>query len=208
MNPDTTPTLIRKAQDGDRSAFDQLAERHRSRVEAFIHSRLGAALRKKVEPDDILQETFLRAFRSLTRFEGRDDDSFFGWLCGIVVNAIYEVAKREKRDVIVPLADEPPSGEISASHAARRNERFDRLEESLNALSPDHRQVILLARVERLPMRTVAQKMNRSTKAATQLLWRALQKLKATFGSTDSFHLPPRSLTGEGDHNGETRADG
>ena len=54
--------------------------------------------------------------------------------------------------------------------------------------------MIRLARVERLPISEVARRMDRSPGATSQLLWRALRKLKDSFGSTDSLHLPPRAL--------------
>lgn len=79
----------------------------------------------------------------------------------------------------------------------RSEERFDRLRAALDRLSPDHRQVILLARIEGLPMEEVGKRMGRSANAAAQLLWRALQKLRLTFGETESFGMPNRTL-GEG----------
>jgi DNA-directed RNA polymerase specialized sigma24 family protein len=81
----------------------------------------------------------------------------------------------------------------------RRVERFDRLRVAVQSLSPEHRQVVLLARVDRLPIREVARRMHRSVNATTQLLWRAMQKLKASFGDTESFHLPPQCLESRSD---------
>ena len=78
--------------------------------------------------------------------------------------------------------------------AFRREERLSRLQEALEALSPEHREVIRLARFEGLPLREVARRMGRSPGAVRQLLWRALQALKASFGDTESLHLPERGL--------------
>ncbi len=194
--------LILKAQGGDRRAFGELVEQHRGRLTALIHARLGPCLRNRVEIEDVLQEALLTALKSVDRFQYQEPDSFFRWLCGITVNVIYKVAAREKRKLLMPLDSDPASDEVSPSRAGQRNERFDRLQASLSSLSPDHRQVILLARVERLPIKEVALRMNRSPEAVTQLLWRALRKLKESFGSTDSFHLPARRLEDRGDHRG------
>ena len=88
-----------------------------------------------------------------------------------------------------------PAKESGGDHKGlRRKERFDRLQEALKKLSPDHRQVILLARIEGLPMAQIAERMNRSPKAVHQLLWRALQNLRTTFGETESFRLPDLRL--------------
>jgi len=82
----------------------------------------------------------------------------------------------------------------SPSEAVRRDERFDRLEKALEHLSPDHRRVIFLARVQELDTEEVARKMGRTPEAVSMLLYRALLKLRAAFGSTESSGLPQRSL--------------
>ena len=195
MESNAIQETLEEARRGDTAAFERLADAFRPRLEALIRSRLGSKLRPRIETDDIVQETLLRALRSLSAYEDQGPGSFFRWLGGIANHVIMEAAKREKRDLIVPLDAEPAAPLISQSKAAARDERFERLRQSLDGLSPDHRLVILLARIERLPMKDVALRMNRTPEATTQLLWRALQKLKASFGHTDSLHLPPRSLS-------------
>lgn len=194
MNPPTREERIAKAQCGDRSALDDLLSEHRSRLAASICSRLAPALRRKIDVEDVLQETFLRAFRSIDRFQYTDEDSFLRWLVGIAGNVIREVAKRERWELIVPLDAVPRADDVSPSKAGRREERFDRLQRALGALSPDHRQVVVLARLERLPLKEVARRMGRSPGAVKQLLLRALVRLRDSFGNTDSYHLPQRDL--------------
>jgi RNA polymerase sigma-70 factor (ECF subfamily) len=195
---ETTRSLVEEARGGSRAAFEKLAAASRGRLLALVEARLGRALRARLAAEDVVQETFLRAFRSLERFEPAGEDSFCRWLGGIAAHVIQEAARREKRDLIVPLLDEVPAGGPSPSKTAARGERFERLQAALDTLSPEHRQVILLARVERLPMTEVARRLERSPQAASQLLWRALGKLKEAFGATDSFHLPPRRLEVKG----------
>ena len=194
----TTEQLIQRVREGDREAFDRLTARFRGRLEGLIHTRLGASLRAKVTTEDIVQETVLRAFRSIDRFERGDDDAFFRWLAGIASNVVRETARRHRGEQHIALDDEIPSSGVSQSRAGQRDERFDRLQSALDSLGPDHRTVILLARVEGLPLAEVARRMKRSTEAVSQLLWRALKKLKESFGSTDSFHLPNRRLEDRG----------
>ena len=124
------------------------------------------------------------------------------WLAGIANHVVHEQAKRQKLRRAAPLDVDIAEDSLSQSKAQRREERFDRLEEAVKALSPDHRRVILLARVERLPLHEVAQRMGRTRGATRQLLWRALQELRKVFGETESLHLPPRSLKPEGDADG------
>jgi RNA polymerase sigma factor (sigma-70 family) len=80
----------------------------------------------------------------------------------------------------------------------RREERWERLEKSLAALSPDHREVIRLARIEGLEVREIAARMGRTPSAVKNLLLRALKELKRSFGDTESLRLPGgRSLEAE-----------
>ncbi len=200
---DGTQRLIAKAQGGDRTTFTELIQQYQESLMVFIKSRLGSHIRKSIDAEDVIQETTLRAFNRLEHFHWQGPDSFSRWLHRIALNVIREIAKREKRVVIVPRSGDVPADSITQGTLMRRNERFDRLQKALDDLSPDHRQVILLARVDRLPIKEVARRMQRSPEAVTQLLWRAMQQLKTSFGTTDSFHLPQRRLESDGAQNGE-----
>lgn len=199
MGSEQTPeALIRGARAGRREAFDQLAAGLSGRLRGLVQTRVGSFLRQTIEVDDVVQETLLRAFRSIARYRGNDPESFLRWLGGIANHVIFETARRHRRELLIALEDETAAPGITQSKESQRQERFDRLQRALDTLSPDHRKVILLARVERLPMAEVARKMDRTPEAASQLLWRALKKLKEAFGNTDSYHLPPRQLEDRG----------
>ncbi len=193
--------LVRKAQGGDRDAFERLVEEHKARLLALVRHRLGINLRGRVEAEDIAQETVLKAFQSIGRFRYQGEDSFFRWLGGIAENSLLDLADRRRHKPHLRLDRDVPAEIVSPSKALRRDERFDRLEKALEGLSPEHREVILLARVESLPVQQIAKRMNRSRNAVGQLLWRALAKLRESFGETESLHLPPRRL-------GKDRQDG
>ncbi len=75
----------------------------------------------------------------------------------------------------------------------------ERLEKALDSLSPEHKEVILLARVEGLEIKQIATRLNKSVSAVKGLLFRALKGLKDSFGDTESLHLPERTLGG-GEH--------
>jgi RNA polymerase sigma-70 factor (ECF subfamily) len=195
------PPLLQKAQQGDRAALGQLFEECRPRLDALLRDLMGVRLRRESGVEDVLQEVFARACGSIDRFEWRDEDSLLRWLSVIGRNVVLEAARREKA-APEPLAGLDPGGhDVSLSRGLRRQERFDRLQEAIQRLDPDHRQVILLARIEKLPLKDVAARMGRSHAAVRQLLRRALQKLKEDFGDTESLGLPPRRL-GEREENG------
>jgi RNA polymerase sigma-70 factor (ECF subfamily) len=187
--------LVQAAQGGDPAAFEELVEEYRSRLEGLIGSRLGSHLRANVELEDVLQDTLLRAYRSIGTFTWTKDDSFFLWLSGIAEHVIRSVAQRQqKKGGHILLKRDPTASDVSAATAMRRDERFERLRQSLTSLSDDHRQVIELARIEGLRIKDIAKRMERSPDAVKKLLARALRQLKAQFGDTESLHLPERRL--------------
>ena len=190
--------LVKKAKDSDRAAFQETVACCRSDLESVIRHQLGELLKRHVEIDDIVQETFLRAFRSIGEFEWRGDESFFRWLTSISRHVVLEFADRQKRDKVVPLREDIQNQDPTLSRAFRRKERFDRLQVALDKLNPDQREVVLLARVEKIPIKEIAKRMKRSPNAVSHLLLRALQQLRNDFGDTESYGLPDLPLRGEG----------
>ena len=218
---DARGDLVAKAQRGDRAAFDALILEHKRSLEDLVSRETGPLLRAKVDVDveDLVQETLLRAFKDLKDFKPQGEKAFEAWLFAIARHIIQDRARylqRKKRASgrEVHLASESPSGKPIASPldllpatsvpsgatSLRREERLDRLEAALGSLSPEHCEVIQLARIEGLSMKEVAAKMGRSEAASSVLLVRAMRKLKAAFGYTESLHLPLRTLAREAKH--------
>jgi RNA polymerase sigma-70 factor, ECF subfamily len=199
--------LIKRARSGDRDAFDRLVREHEGPLRALISARLGNGLRARTEVEDMVQETLLRAFRTMGQFEGETAAVFRGWLAGIASNAVAGTGRKlttqkadYRREVPLPgdsstLGGGSPaiaSPVTSPSGHLRREERIERLLASIERLSPDHRQVILLTRIEGLPVKEVATRMGRSERAVSMLLLRAMLALREVFGDTDSVTLPRR----------------
>jgi RNA polymerase sigma factor (sigma-70 family) len=189
--------LAARAAAGDREAFEELAGACRGRLEALIRGRLaGERPPPAAGVEDILQETFLRALRSIARFRWRDEDSFVRWLGGIACKVLLEArkaaAKARTRSIAIDL--EPAAEHVSPSRRLQREERLARLEKALAELSPDHRRVLTLVRLEGLTIAEAAARMGRTPNALSQLLLRALRKLRERFGDTESLGLPGRPL--------------
>lgn len=189
----TTEELARRASHGDSGAFEPLAAAFRPRVEAFVESRLGPSVRQHTDPEDVVQETFATAFEHIERLTWRGDEAFFSWLAGIAHNVILR-ASRKTRRAPLRLEVDVEGGDVSPSRGVRREERLARLQHALDTLSPDHRQVIVLARFRKLRIREIAGRMQRSENAVKKLLARALDELKTRFGHTESLHLPDAGL--------------
>ena len=196
--PLETEYLVYRAQAGDRQAFDSLVERYSERVGGMLRSQLAAHLRQTVEVEELVQETMVRAFRSLERFRWRGKGSFCAWLCAIAKHVVLKSLGQGQRYRALDIANKVLAEGPSPSTALQRGERFERLESALEGLSHAHRQVIRLARIDGLPIKEIAARMNRSPGAVKVLLFRALGELKRNFGDTESLHLPNRSLEREG----------
>ncbi len=200
-NQNHPQSLISRAKKGDRSAFDELVETHRHRLDTRVRARIGDKLRQRIDEDDILQETFLRAFQTIERFQWSGEDSFFHWLAAISEHLILNSAQKKRVEFLKVERDFPGDG-TSPSKALQRDERFDRLRAAVASLPPEPREVVLLARIEGLPSKDIARRIGRSPGAVRQLLFRGLRQLQESFGDTGSLHLPHRSLSDEDTGNG------
>jgi len=75
--------LLQRAQQGDRSAFDQLFGLFAGRLTATIRSRIRPGHRRRLDVQEILQDTFVQAFRSIASFHGQGIEEFRRWLTGV-----------------------------------------------------------------------------------------------------------------------------
>ncbi len=76
-NRESTSTLVERARAGDREAFEELTRRFGPRLEEQIRSRMGDAAKAKLEPEDVLNETFTCALESIERLEWRGEETFY-----------------------------------------------------------------------------------------------------------------------------------
>jgi RNA polymerase sigma-70 factor, ECF subfamily len=186
----STFDLVERFREGDDAAFSQLFLKYRPRLAVLIRYKLSATLRERLEVDDILQEVFLEASRDIKEFTYRSAGSFMGWLSTIADHVIADEARAQKRlkrnagemvrfrSESNPLGPEPVNS-LTPSRILVRNEDAERLLARLEALPPDYRDAILMAKFECLSSAEIAERMHRSREAVAVLLCRALQRLRA-----------------------------
>lgn len=177
--------LVRRARKGDRDAFADIVRCHQRRV-------YGAALRmtrRHEVADDIVQETFLRAFRSLNGF---DEDRPLGpWLSKIAVNlSINHLKGPTRREQALYTEDTPdgpwepgslPDGAPVETNPLRslQSERFaEALDAAVERLAPEQRAVFLLKVVEGMRYEDIAKALEISPGTVMSRLSRARAKLK------------------------------
>jgi RNA polymerase sigma-70 factor (ECF subfamily) len=171
-----TRQLWEEARGGDSAAYERLFALHADRLLVFTRARLGSSLRGKVDAEDILQDAYVAAHKSFREFEYVDDGAFLRWMCRIVDNRLRDMhdyyAAKKRRPVDRPYS--PPTGPLTA---LKRAETSQLVEQALLALSPEHRQVLLLRYFEGLSAEEVGQRMERSAGAVRNLAARALVEL-------------------------------
>ena len=185
MNREESSLLLRRAQEGSGEALNALFEGCGEPLLAYVRLRLGARLRARLESRDILQATLLQAFEHLDQFEGSSAKSLLGWLVAIARNQIrdeadYHQAQRRDAARTVPLSGEVQRvaaeirSEVSRIHA---NQEMLRLEQAIESLKPEHREVVLMRRYEELTFPEIGERLDRSPDACRMLYARAMTAL-------------------------------
>ncbi|HEY0712546.1 MAG TPA: RNA polymerase sigma factor [Polyangia bacterium] len=177
--------LVERVRGGDLAAFELLMRRHNQKLFRAVR----AVLRDRVEIEDVMQETYLSAFKHLEQFEGRA--TFATWLLKI---GIHEAFARLRRRVPVVAIDDS-TAEGAAMHTmpirnpeeqAAQNQLIDIVEAALDRLPTEHRQILVLRGVEALDTAEVAEVLGLSEAAVKQRLHRARVLLQgAVAGQVD-----------------------
>jgi RNA polymerase sigma-70 factor (ECF subfamily) len=185
MDRERTTALLREARAGSRPALETIFERYAPRLLAVIRLRMGPSLRARLESGDVLNAALLKAFQRLDQFERAGGASLMAWLARIAENEIRDQADyhgRRRRDAARVVETEGgPDGLAAAlrSQSSRviLDEELRRLGRALERLEPDHREVIVLRRLQELDLAQVATRMGRSADACRMLLARAMTEL-------------------------------
>ncbi len=189
--------LILQAQRGDTAAFRKLVERHQRRAFAIA---LGL-VRDENDAKELVQEAFLRVYRSLNAFQG--GSSFFTWLYRIVTNLAIDLMRKPGRKeaelsehrVEDESADLPLVARIDGADpldVIRRREIAARIQAALDALPPYHRGVILMREVEGMSYEEMAQAMGVSKGTIMSRLFHARQKLQKALADCYAEQGPGR----------------
>jgi RNA polymerase sigma-70 factor (subfamily 1) len=188
-SPTSTFGLLERLRAGDKESFTELFTKYRPRLAVLIHYKLSPETRGRVEVDDILQEVFFAASQDIGNFTYRSPGSFMSWLARIADHVIIDAARsmgRQKRHAAEMLrfrsASNPGGPEPVDSHTPSRifaeQEGLQRLLDKLDALPPDYRDAILMAKVESLSPAEMAERLGKSREAVAVLLHRAIQRLR------------------------------
>jgi RNA polymerase sigma-70 factor (ECF subfamily) len=135
--------LIRRCQHGDPLAVEVLIRRYQN----YVFRLCYLVMRNEQDAEDMTQETFVRAFRALPRFEIREGTSFEAWLYRVAVNACRSRMRRRWYQVL-PWPDPAPQiasePEEQPERRFMRGERRDEILAAIDCLGDKHRLVVIL----------------------------------------------------------------
>ena len=183
-----TEVLLSHVDQGDLRALDQLLDEHRAYLRRVIELRMEDALRVRVDPSDIVQETQLVASRRIQDFLKRRPTSFRIWLRRKALERLVEARRRhlaQKRSIEreVPLSS--LSSMAVAQHlsalgpgsALQQKELAQHVSEVLESLGETDREVLLLRHGEQLTNHEVAEVLEIDPAAASKRYGRAVRRL-------------------------------
>jgi RNA polymerase sigma-70 factor, ECF subfamily len=177
---DADRELVKAAVEGDLEAFEKLVGRHQTRLVGYLRGLTNT----ESDAEDLAQEAFLRAYRSLKGFRGTS--SFRTWLYQIGTNVFRNWLEKRRNqapvnagsiDAPAPGMNEPvePMGE---EHPEARHLQRDAIDRALAQLPADQREAVLLRDVEGFEYREIAEQLGVPLGTVESRIFRGRSRLK------------------------------
>jgi RNA polymerase sigma-70 factor (ECF subfamily) len=175
--------LVARCQNGSTEAFETLVARYRGKIYAMTLNMTG----NDADAWDLSQEVFIKAWRSLPKFEARSQ--FFTWIYRITHNVVIDWVRKRKIQGGTEFNDElgtvpaagavtAPKGTLEPDVALSNRELGSRIKAALADLSPDHRAVILLKEVDGLSYQEIAESVGCTIGTVMSRLFYARKRLQ------------------------------
>jgi len=181
---DVDAELVTRAQAGDKAAFELLVHKYQRKVMRLLSRMVGDA----AEVEDVAQETFIKAWRSLPQFRG--DSSFYSWLYRIAINSARTWQGANMRRRPIAQADEAGSDtdgtfrhsdsltDISTPPAQLASRQLAQaVQTALHGLPEDWRTALLLRETEGMAYTEIAELMNCPVGTVRSRIFRARQAI-------------------------------
>jgi RNA polymerase sigma-70 factor, ECF subfamily len=194
--------LLRQKAQGGPERFGALLEQYRPRLRRMVALRLDPRLHGRIDPSDVIQETFLEASARLAEYLRKPTMPFFLWLRFLAGQKLVTLHRhhlgRQMRDAgrevslyrgqlpettSAALAAQLLGHEARPSEAAVRAELKIRLQEALNSMDPLDREILALRHFEQLSLEETAQVLGLTESGACRRHLRALKRLKEILSS-------------------------
>lgn len=205
--------LVQQAAGGDEDALQKLILHYHGPLQGTIEGRIKATLRRHIDAEDILQQTYIAAFESIGGCSFDGPGGFYTWLEIIALNRLNQVERdlrREKRDIGREIHDgsRMPAGHggdssypdlfarlsdggSTPSRQLSRVEAAAMVMSSLARLSDDQRAVIQMRFLQNRPVPEIAATLEKSPDAIYMLCHRGLKELRGMLCSALQFADSP-----------------
>lgn len=174
--------IVRRVRDGEVEAFRILVERHSRALYALAHRMTGNAH----DAEDIVQESLMRAYRQLRRFESRSE--FGTWIHRIGVNcALDHLRSRKSREQVIhdgggegagDMVDSLPAHEPAPDQRLADTQIRNHVEGALGVLSVTERSAFVMRHFQEMPLAEIAQALGINENAVKNTIFRAVQKVR------------------------------
>jgi len=173
--------IVRRAQKGDKAAFELLVQRHQHRVFAVARG----IVKRQEDAEDVAQQVFVKAYFSLKRFDQRA--AFSTWLYKITVNECWDLLRKRKARPLVYESDfnDEQSSQFSAIEresaggpdTSERMAMRQRLDNMLDQLEPRDRSMLVLKEVEGFSVEEIAELLGLNANTVKVRLFRARRRI-------------------------------
>lgn len=200
---------VQRLATGDAEALQCLIVEYHPMLRAAVDRQIGPSLRRLVEPEDVLQQAYIAAFRNIRECRLEGPAHFYNWLQQIAQNELRTVQRdlhRRKRDVgrqavaALPaggradaamsypdLLGRLTAGETTPSECLGRGEAVAATMSCLARLSEDQREVVRLRFLEDVPVAEIARRLDKTETAVYTLCHRGLKSLRGLMGSLTQY---------------------
>ena len=176
-------TLVSQAREGNTAAFGELVRRYERKIFRLAQH----VTQNREDAEDVLQETFMKAYEHLDQFKG--DSKFYTWIVRIAVNQALMKLRRRKTDKTVSIDETIDTGEDTvvreiAAWDENPEQQFSRdelggiLDTAVRSLEPLYRSVFVLRDIEELSTEETAEALGLSVPAVKSRLLRARLQLR------------------------------
>ena len=172
--------LILLAQQGNESALRELYETHYE----MIYRLAYRYVKSQPDAEDILQETFIKAFKAIQKFDFNISSNFSAWIYQICVRCSYDYyrkRKKRKSDQTASLSEmytEPEAQNSSPENMAISNQTLQHVKNAMDVLSPKQRIIFDLRHLQHNALKEIAERMQVSPSTVKKQLERAVAKLR------------------------------
>jgi RNA polymerase sigma-70 factor, ECF subfamily len=177
--------LVLAFQAGEDDAFEHLYQRHRARVTAICRKMLG----NRSDAEEAAQETFLKAFEALPRFNGRFQVG--AWLARIATNVCVDHLRRSGRAHLVALPTDGDELRVEEGPESMIAGRDPRIRRAIREIQPSHARALVMRNLEGLSHREIGERMAMGPAQVKALLHRARRSMRRVLGKAQGRLVAP-----------------